>query len=63
MKGVLDAIVAGRKAGGDDKIWDYVFPPADSNTDETGCYSHANAAHHQAMANLMITEIKARTGW
>lgn len=63
MKGVLDAIVAGRKAGGDDKIYDYVFPQADVNNDETGCFYHANATHHQNMANLMITEIKARTGW
>jgi hypothetical protein len=63
MKAVLDSIVAKRNAAGDNLIWDFVFPQANVNVDETGCYYHANAAHHQAMANLMITEIKARTGW
>jgi hypothetical protein len=63
MKNVLNAIVTARAGAGDNKIFMYVFPEANVDTDETGCFYHANAAHHQAMANLMITEIKSKTGW
>jgi hypothetical protein len=58
----LDAIVATRQGVGDNKVYRYVFPVANA-ADETGCYDHANDAHHQAMAALLVTQIKAKTGW
>jgi lysophospholipase L1-like esterase len=45
------------------KISRFTLPEADEMTDETGCEEHANAAHHQAMANLLVAEIKAKMGW
>jgi hypothetical protein len=63
MKGVLDAIVAGRKNAGDARIFSFVLPEADYMNDETGCEAHANAAHEQAMGALMASEIKQRAGW
>ncbi|MBX3190002.1 MAG: hypothetical protein KF819_23455 [Labilithrix sp.] len=58
----LDALVTARQGVGDNKVYRYQFPVA-AMTDETGCLSHANEAHHQAMANLLVTEIKSKTGW
>jgi len=57
----LTAIRNGRAA--DTKIYVYQFPLANFGTDETGCFNHANAAHHQAMAVELVKEMKLRTGW
>ena len=63
LRTVLDAIVTARAGAGDTKVHRFQFTEATFPTDETGCYYHANAAHHQAMANELVTEIKAKTGW
>ncbi len=59
----LDGVVATRAGLGDTKVSRFSFPEADPAV-ETGCYYHANAAHHQAMAALLVTELKAKiAGW
>jgi hypothetical protein len=63
MRASLQGVVNARKGAGDSKIWYFEFPEADFNQDETGCYYHANAAHHAAMAALLSNEIKTRLGW
>lgn len=63
VSNAIDGVVASRAAAGDDKVTKYVFPEANANFDETGCYAHANAAHHQAMANLLVPYLKTLTGW
>jgi len=63
LGGFIDGVVAARAALGDAKVKKLVFPEANVNADETGCYYHANAAHHQAMATLLVADIKAVTGW
>jgi hypothetical protein len=63
MKGVLDAIAAGRKNAGDDRVFSFMLPESDYQMDDTGCEEHANAAHEKAMGALMATEIRMRTGW
>jgi hypothetical protein len=62
-EGVVNAIASGRKGGGDSRIFTFVLPESSYDTDDTGCESHANAAHEKAMAALMVSEIKTRTGW
>ena len=59
----LDGVVATRAGLGDTKVSRFSFPEADPSV-ETGCYSHANDAHHQAMAALLVTQLKATVpGW
>jgi hypothetical protein len=59
----LDGVVATRAGLGDTKVSRFSFPEADPAV-ETGCYSHANDAHHQAMAALLVAELKAKIpGW
>ncbi len=59
----LDGVVATRAGLGDTKVSRFSFPEADPMV-EKGCYFHANAAHHQAMAALLVTELKAKiAGW
>jgi len=59
----LNGVVATRAGLGDTKVSRFSFPEADPAV-ETGCYSHANDAHHQAMAALLVTELKAKIpGW
>ena len=59
----LDAVVAARQGLGDMKVSRFSFPEADPSV-ETGCYSHANGAHQQAMAALLVSELKAKIpGW
>jgi hypothetical protein len=60
--GVISDIVSKRNAAGDGRIFVYVLPES-STADDSGCEGHANAAHEKAMAALMVTEIRARTGW
>jgi hypothetical protein len=62
MDGVLSSIVASHKNAGDARIFEYVLPES-STADDSGCEGHANASHEQAMASLMVGEIRARTGW
>lgn len=56
----LDGVVAARPAG--ERTSKLVLPEAD-HAFETGCFGHANDAHHAAMAQLLVAEIKAKTGW
>lgn len=58
VNAAIDAIIAG-----DANSWRFTLPEATYPTDETGCHEHANAAHHQAMAALMVTELKSKMGW
>lgn len=60
VRGAIDAVVAGRPAG--ERTYRFQLPEALPAV-ETGCYFHANAAHHQAMSDLLAAEIKAKTGW
>ena len=62
MTNALQAIVTARSAAGDHNLFLYVFPEATA-ADGTGCEGHATAAHEQAMAALMTTEIQTRLGW
>ena len=59
IEAALDGVVATRIGLGDTKVTRYSFPEA-SQAVETGCYSHANDAHHQAMAALLVTQLKAK---
>ncbi len=61
MKGVLDAIKASHPA--DTKLHVFQFAEATYPTDETGCYEHANDAHHQETAAELVPAIKTATGW
>ncbi len=61
MKGVLDAIKASH--AGDTKLHVFQFAEATYPTDETGCYEHANDAHHQETAAEIVPAIEAATGW
>lgn len=54
----IDAIIAG-----DANSWRFSLPEAMYPGDETGCHEHANAAHHQAMSTLLVTELKSKLGW
>lgn len=56
-------VVTTRKAGGDAKIFFHLFAQAAYPQDETGCYYHANDAHHTAKAAELVTVIKNATGW
>jgi hypothetical protein len=59
----LDGVVATRAGLGDTKVSRFSFPEADPAV-ETGCYFHANDAHHQAMAALLVAQLKATIpGW
>ncbi len=60
VRTAIDEVVAGRPAG--ERTYRFQLPEA-APAVETGCYYHANDAHHQAMAALLTTEIKAKTGW
>ena len=60
MANALGSIIDARRAT-DPKMHFFAFPQSnDPDVNETGCYYHANAAHHQAMANLLIAEITAQ---
>jgi hypothetical protein len=54
----LDAIIAG-----DANASRFSLPEATYPDDETGCHYHATAAHHQAMAALLVAELKTKMGW
>lgn len=54
----IDGIIAG-----DGNSSRFSLPEAMFPGDETGCHYHANAAHHQAMANLLVAELKSKLGW
>lgn len=59
----LDGVVTARKALGDNSVSRFSFPEA-APAVETGCYYHANDAHHQAMAALLVAEMKTKIpGW
>ncbi|MBX3216085.1 MAG: hypothetical protein KF850_28855 [Labilithrix sp.] len=58
---VLDAIKAAR--AGDTKLHVFSFTEATYPIDETGCYYHANDAHHQEAAPELVTAIRAATSW
>ena len=59
LKPILQNIVTTRNGAGDAKVSYFEFPEA-APAVETGCSSHANAAHHQAMADLLKAEIQAK---
>ena len=59
MTAVVDATLAARQ---DPKLYKVVLPEA-AEAVETGCFFHANDAHHKAMAALLVTQIRAKTGW
>lgn len=63
LSSTLDAVVAARASAGDNAVRKLLFPEAVLATDETGCYFHANDAHHAAMATTLSTAIKTVTGW
>jgi lysophospholipase L1-like esterase len=54
----IDAIIAG-----DANASRFSLPEAMYPDDETACHYHANAAHHQAMATLLASELKSKMGW
>lgn len=60
VRTAIDAVVAGRPAN--ERTYRFQLPEA-AEAVETGCFYHANDAHHQAMAALLVSEIKAKTGW
>jgi hypothetical protein len=63
LEAALDGVIATRAGLGDTKVSRYSFPEANPAV-ETGCYSHANDAHHQAMAALLVAQLKAKLpGW
>jgi hypothetical protein len=59
VEAALDGVVATRVGLGDTKVTRYSFPEA-SQAVETGCYAHANDAHHQAMAALRVSQLKVK---
>lgn len=62
ISSAIDAVIAGRPAG--ERTSKFMFPEStDPDANETGCQSHANAAHHAAMAALLAAEIQQKTGW
>lgn len=54
----IDAAIAG-----DANASRFSLPEAQFPGDETGCYFHANAAHHEAMSALLAAELKAKMAW
>lgn len=61
LGGVLDGIAAAHPT--DTKLHVFQFTEATYPTDETGCYEHANDAHHQEAAAELVAAIKTATGW
>ena len=59
LEAALDGVIATRAGAGDTKVTRYSFPEANPAV-ETGCFSHANDAHHQAMAALLVAEVKKK---
>ncbi len=61
----LDTALQGVKSAhaSDSKLHVFAFNEADFPGDETGCYYHANDAHHQETAAEIVTFIKSKTGW
>jgi hypothetical protein len=60
MKSALDGIVAARAS--DTKLHVFEFTEADPEV-ETGCYGHANPAHHAAAAAELAAKLEADLGW
>ncbi|MBS2016798.1 MAG: hypothetical protein JST00_28190 [Deltaproteobacteria bacterium] len=62
LTAIVDAVVAGRPNADKPHNSTLLFPEAAAG-DETGCQGHANAAHHAAMAGLLVAEIRTKLGW
>jgi hypothetical protein len=62
LEAIIDAVIAGRPNADKPHNHKLVLPEAQAS-DETGCKDHTNAAHHAAMAPLVVAEIKKWTGW
>jgi lysophospholipase L1-like esterase len=63
MRNAMAATVTARAAAGDNKTYVYEFDRTNYPTDVTGCGYHANLAMHRKMADQVIAQIKAKTGW
>lgn len=62
QRAAIANVVGARIAAGDTKIYAYEFARA-TESDLTGCDYHTNLALHRKMADEVIAQIKARTGW
>src|SRR5262249_41809640 len=58
---IKDAVDA-RNAAGDTKVEFFNQIPAQT-TDKFACQYHPNVAENMMMANLLVTELKAKLGW
>jgi lysophospholipase L1-like esterase len=63
MRSAVASVVATRAAAGDTKIYAYEFTRADHDADLTGCSYHANLALHRRMADEVLVQVRAKTGW
>ena len=62
IQGHIKAAVDARVAAGDTKVSFFSqIPPQTS--DKYACQYHPNAAENQLMADLLVTELKAKLGW
>jgi lysophospholipase L1-like esterase len=62
IQGHIKAAVDARVAAGDTKVSFFSqIPPQTS--DKWACQYHPNAAENQLMADLLVTELKAKLGW
>jgi lysophospholipase L1-like esterase len=61
IQGHIRAAVDARVAAGDTKVSFFNIPPQTS--DKFACQYHPNVAENQLMADLLVTELKAKLGW
>lgn len=63
QRAVIAKVVSTRAAAGDTKIHAYEFSRAHYPEDLSGCDYHTNLDLHRRMADEVIAQIKAKTGW
>ncbi|MBX3187359.1 MAG: hypothetical protein KF819_10110 [Labilithrix sp.] len=63
QRAAVTNVVNARVAAGDTKIYRYEFARATRDRDLTGCAYHTNLALHRRMADEVLAQIKAKTGW
>ena len=62
ISGHIKAAVDARNAAGDSKVEFFNQIPAQTS-DKYACQYHPNVAENQMMADLLVTELKAKLGW
>ncbi len=63
QRAAIASVVGARVAAGDTKVYAYEFARAKYPEDLSGCDYHTNLDLHRRMANEVLAQIKAKTGW